>query len=336
MTDLASAPPRVFVPHRGRGIALVLLSSLCFGSSGAVGKPAMTAGMAPEQVTAVRLLLAAVLLVVGVAVFRPSLLRVGRGDVRVLAGYGLLGVAGVQLLYFVSASRIPVGIAILLEFTSPVLIALWVRFVRRVRMPPPVWAGIALAMVGLALVAQVWQGLRLDALGVLAGLGAAVCSASYFLIGEHAVATRPPLGMITWGMAIGAVSLAVVVPPWTLPMDVLAGSAEFGPWQPPVWLLMVVLSVVCTVMAYLSGISALRHVPATAASVLAMVEPVIATTAAWVLLGEALTAVQIAGAGVLLTGALIVQLTSPGKQQAGTPAEPLPSGPDVDQAPPER
>jgi len=324
VTDLVSASQSTFTPRRGRGVALILLASVCFGSSGAVGKPAMTAGMAPEQVTALRLTISALVLVAGVAIFRPRLLRVGRADVPVLAGYGLLGVAGVQLLYFLSASRIPVGIAILLEFTSPVLIALWVRFVRRVRMPAAVWLGIALALLGLALVAQVWQGLRLDAVGLVAGLGAGVCSASYFLIGEHAVATRPPLGMITWGMAIGATTLLVVVPPWTLPFDVLAAPAHFGPWRPPVWLLMLVLALVCTVVAYLAGISALRHVPATAASVLAMLEPLVATATAWALLGESLSTVQIVGAAVLLGGALIVQLTSPGKQPASGLSEPLP------------
>lgn len=322
--DVSAVPGRAHTPHRGRGVALILLASLCFGSSGAVGKPTMTAGLAPEQVTAVRLMTSALLLLVGVAVFRPRLLRVGRGDIRVLAGYGLLGVAGVQLFYFTAASRIPVGIAILLEFTSPILIALWVRFVRRVRMPAPVWAGIALALLGLALVAQVWQGLRLDAVGLVAGFCAGVCSAGYFLIGEHAVATRPPLGMITWGMTIGALSMFVVAPPWKLPMDVLTGTAEFGPWRPPVWLLLLVLAVLCTVCAYLAGITALRHLPATTASVLAMLEPLIATALAWVLLNEALNGLQIAGAGVLLGGAMLVQLTAPGKEHPGAPGEPMP------------
>jgi drug/metabolite transporter (DMT)-like permease len=301
---------------------LILLSSVCFGSSGAIGKPAMLAGMSPEQVAAVRIGLSALVLLAGVAIARPSLLRVRRGEWRLLAGYGLLGVAGVQLFYFVAAERIPVGIAILLEFTSPVLVALWVRFVRRVRLPRLMWLGIALAMLGLAMVAQVGQGLRLDAVGLLAGLAAAVCSAGYFLIGEHGVSSRHPLGMVTWGMLIGAVAVSVVAPPWTLPASVLSVPAEFGPWQPPVWLLLVALAILSTVLAYLTGITALRHLPASAASVLALCEPLVATTAAWILLHEALTWVQLLGAAVLLSGALTVQLVSPGKHDAG--GEPLP------------
>ncbi|WP_158892310.1 EamA family transporter [Amycolatopsis anabasis] len=316
--DLSAPPVRA---HRGRGTALILVASVCFGSSGSIAKPAMLAGLSPEQVAAARIGLSALVLLAGVALVKPGLLRVRRGEWPVLAGYGLLGVAGVQLCYFVAASQIPVGVAILLEFISPVLIALWVRFVRRVRLPAVMWGGTLLAMLGLAMVAQVWQGLRLDALGLLAGLGAAVCSASYFLLGEHGVASRHPLGMVTWGMIIGAVAVCAVAPPWTLPASVLTTPARFGPWQPPVWLLLVTVALFSTVLAYLVGTTALRHLPASTASVLGLLEPVVAMVTAWLLVGEELSWVQLLGSAVLLTGALIVQLTSPGKQPAG---EPLP------------
>jgi drug/metabolite transporter (DMT)-like permease len=297
--------------RRGRGTGLILLASLLFGCSGALGKPAMTAGLSPEQVSAIRLALSAVALLVGGALGRPSLLRVRRGERGFLLAYGLLGVAGVQLLYFVAASRIPVGIAILLDYTAPVLIALWVRFVRKVPLPRALWLGIAVAMVGLAMVAQVGTGTHLDPVGLLAGLGAAICSAAYFLLGERGVSTRHPLGMATWAMIIGAIAVIATAPPWTLPGAVLATRARFGPWHPPVWALLAALALFSTVLAYVAGISALRDIPASVASVLGLLEPVVATAAAWALLGEDLAWTQVLGAGVLLGGALIVQLTSP-------------------------
>ncbi len=302
------APPHV--AHRGRGTLLVLLAALFFSTSGTLGKPAMLAGFTPEQVAAVRIALAGLVLLLGVALTAPGKLKVRRADLPVLVGYGLLGVAGVQLMYFISAGRIPVGIAILCEFTSPVLIALWVRFVRRHRLPRAMWGGIALAMAGLVLVAQVWQGLTLDAIGLLAGLGAAICSASYFLLGERAVAEQDPLGLVTWGMVIGAVAVCVVAPPWTWPLGLLGQDVEFGRWHPPIWVLLTALILVATVLAYVTGISALRHLPASVASVLGLVEPVIATAAAWLLIGESLAWVQALGAAVLLGGAYIVQRNS--------------------------
>jgi drug/metabolite transporter (DMT)-like permease len=302
------APPRA--THRGRGTAFVLLAALFFSTSGTLGKSVMAAGITPEQVAAARISLAGLVLLAGVALVAPRKLRVRRAQLPLLAGYGLLGVAGVQLLYFVAAGRIPVGIAILLEFVSPVLIALWVRFVRRHRLPRPVWAGIGLAMVGLALVAQVWQGITLDGLGLLAALGAALCSAAYFLLGERAVADVDPLGLVTWGMLIGAVAIGFVVPPWRWPAGLLGTRVALGGWHPPVWLLLTLLVLVATVLAYACGISALRHLPASVASVLGLVEPVIVTVTAWVLLGEELTWPQLLGSAILLTGAYIVQRRS--------------------------
>lgn len=294
-------------PHAATGIALIALSSLFFGSSGIIGKPAMQAGLTPPQVASARIVIAAVVLLAGVALLRPSVLRVRRGQWPVLVAYGLIGVATVQLLFFIAASRVPVGVAILLEFTAPVLIAFWVRFVRGIRLPRPMWAGIALAMVGLALVSQVWDGLRLDSWGLLAGMGAAVCAAAYFLLGEHSVATMRPLTVVTWGMVFGALAMIVVAPPWTLPVDLLTATAELGPWRPPVWVLLVAVALVSTVAAYLLGIMALQHLPAAVASVLALAEPVVATALAWAVLGELLSLAQLVGAVILLTGAAVVQ-----------------------------
>ncbi|WP_374202670.1 DMT family transporter [Amycolatopsis sp. GM8] len=294
--------------QRGRGTALILVSSVCFGMSGTIAKPAMIAGLSPEQVAAARIGLAAVVLLAGIGLVRPRLLRVRKTEWPLLLGYGLLGVAGVQLCYFVAVQRLPVGIAILLEFMSPVLIALWTRFVRHVRLPRAMWLGITLAMLGLALVAQVWEGLSLDAVGVLAGLGGTVCSAAYFLIGEHGATTREPLGMVTWGVVIGAVAVSAIAPPWTIPVAILDAPADLGPWHPPVWLLVVAVALLSTALAYALGTSALRHLPAAVASVIGLLEPIVATATAWALLGESLRWVQLAGALVLLGGATIVQM----------------------------
>ena len=293
-----------------RGTVLIVLASFCFGTSGPLVKPAMDAGLSPQQVASFRIAVAAALLLVFVSVTRPRLLRLRRSDLPLLVGYGLVGVAAVQLLYFAAVSRIPIGIAMLLEFTSPVLVALWVRFVRRVVLSARMWVGTALALVGLAMVAQVWEGLRLDALGLLFGVAAALCAAAYFLIGERGVSTIPALGLVTWGMVVGAVAIAVVAPPWSLPAETMGATAEFAGTAVPVWALLVTCAVVSTAVAYLLSISAMRYLPANVVSVLAVCEPIVATALAWLALGQALAPVQVVGAVVLLAGATVVQLAS--------------------------
>lgn len=315
MTDVDTAAPSGRVTGKtrttvSRGTTLIVMASFCFGTSGPLAKPAMDAGLSPQQVASVRIGLAAVILLVVVALWRPALLRVRRSDWRVLLAYGLIGVGAVQLLYFAAVSRIPIGIAMLLEFTSPILVALWVRFVRRTVLPARMWAGTVLALVGLAMVAQVWDGLRLDTIGLLAGVGAALCAAGYFLLGERAVTTIEPLGLVTWGMVIGAFATFVIAPPWSLPGEILLRDADFGSLVVPVWTLLVACAVLSTALAYLLSISAMRFLPANVVSVLALVEPIVATALAWLVLGQSLALVQVLGAVVLLGGATVVQLAA--------------------------
>jgi len=270
----------------------------------------MEAGLSPQQVASARIGLGAVIMLVLLAVTRPELLRVHRTHWRLLVAYGLAGVALAQVMYFAAVARIPIGVAMLLEFTAPILVALWVRFVRGTRLPRQAWAGTITALLGLAMVAQVWDGLAFDTLGMLAAVGAALGAAAYFLLGEHGVSSIEPLTLVTWGLVVGGVIISIWAPPWTIPLDILDDTTEFGPWHPPVWTLLIAVAVLSTAIAYLLSISAMRHLPSNVVSVLSLCEPVAATAIAWALLGQSLTALQILGAGVLLAGATVVQLTS--------------------------
>lgn len=271
----------------------------------------MLAGWSAAAVTAVRIVLAAGLLVPVVAVLRPRALRFRRADLGLLVGYGVLGVAGVQLLFFVAVERVPVGIAMVLVNLAPALVALWVQVVRRTSLPGLVWLGIGLAGVGLGVVAQIWRGAQLDLVGVAAGLGAAVCSAGFFLLGEHGASRHDPIGMTAVGLAIGAAVMVVFNPPWTLSADLFTSPAVLGDRRVPVWLVLVVLAVAGTVLPYLAGLRALRDLPSALASVLAVVEPLVAASLAWLLLGQSLGATQIVGVVIMLLGATLVQLTMP-------------------------
>jgi len=310
------------ISARTRGTVLTVLASISFSLSGPLAKALIDAGLSPQQIVTARIITATGLLFLFVLVTRPALLRVRRGDVRLLVVYGVVGVAGVQVFYFAAVSRIPVGVAILIEYSSPLLVVLWVRFVRGTVLPKAAWLGTGVALVGLAMVAQVWQGLRLDAFGVLFAVAAAFCIAAYFLLGEHAVGTIEPLGLVTWGMAVGSAGMLVLAPPWTFPDDAMSRTVAVGPWAPQAWVLIVVLAVVATALAYLFSISALRHVPSNVASVLALTEPIVVIFVAWALLNQQLALIQLIGAGVLLAGATVVQLASHGPV---IPAEAVPA-----------
>ncbi|WP_328395498.1 EamA family transporter [Nocardia sp. NBC_00416] len=296
-------------PSRPRATGLSLTSWVLFASSGPLAKAVMEAGWSAAAVTSARIALAAVLLAPAIVIVRPRALRFRRTDLWPLLGYGLLGVAGVQLFFFVAVARVPVGAAMVLVNLAPALVALWLRVVRGTRLPGQAWLGIGLAVAGLVLVAQLWQSARPDPLGIAAGLGAAVCSAGYFLLGEHGASRHDSFGLTAAGLTIGAVVVVAVSPPWTLSPALLTATAELGGFHAPAWSLLLVLAVAGTALPYLAGLRALRTLSSTMASALAMVEPLVAAGLAWLLLGQTLGPAQLAGSAILLIGALLVQLT---------------------------
>ncbi|MDG4772022.1 EamA family transporter [Solwaraspora sp. WMMD792] len=326
----------VFARRPVLGLAMVVGASALFAINGTVSKLVLRAGLDAPQLTVLRAVGAFTGLLVLSVVLRPGARRVRlrRREVPLLVAYGLTGFFLVPMLYFVAISRLPVGIALLFEYTAPLMVAVWAWAVQRQQVRSRLWAGLALSLLGLACVAQVWGGLTLDPLGVAAGLGAAVMLAAYFLIGARGVQDRDTLSLTTW--AFGASAIAGLI--------VRAATAGLDGWQPlltrtengvPVALLCCYVVVLGSIVPYLMITGALRHLPATSVGIVGMVEPVFAATVAWVVLGasEALTPVQLAGGALVLTGVALAETarTGTGAPPAVPPAPdgPLPPGPPL-------
>ncbi len=313
--------------HRPTGLAFALASALAFGGSGVFARPLLDAGMDSVHVTWLRLAGAALLLL-PVAVRHRRLLT--RRPLLILA-YGVFPMAGVQALYFAAIARIPVGIALLIEFLGPVLVLLWLRAVRRTKVPPAAVVGVIMALTGLVLLLEVWAGMRLDALGVGLALGAAAAQAAYFLLSDRTGEDAEPLAVIAFGALTATLLLLPLARPWNLDWGLLATTTALGPLPLPGWALALWLGLVSTVIAYFTGIAAVRRLSPQIAGGVAYLEVVTAIVLAWVLLGEALTPVQILGAAVIVAGAFIAQTAVPAAPHppAPAPADPGdPAGPD--------
>ncbi|MGP8303566.1 EamA family transporter [Streptomyces inhibens] len=295
---------------RGAGLGIALLSALAFGGSGVAAKPLIAAGLEPLHVTWLR--------VVGAAlVMLPIAWRhrdLPRRRPALLAGFGLLAVAGVQACYFAALSRIPVGVALLIEYLAPALVLGWVRFVQKRPVTRAAAVGVVLAVGGLACVVEVWSGLSFDAIGLALALGAACCQVGYFVLSDHGSDGDDqvdPLGVIAYGLLIGTVVLTVIARPWGMEWSVLGGSAEMNGTRVPAAALLAWIVLISTVAAYLTGVVSIRRLSPQVAGVVACLEAVIATVLAWVLLGEHLFAPQIVGGAVVLIGAFIAQSAKP-------------------------
>ena len=289
------------------GLPLALVSAFAFGGSGPAARPLLDAGLSPLDVTWLRLAGAAVVLLplavrhIGVARRRPLL----------ILAYGVLPMAGVQACYFAAVSRIPVGVALLIEYLGPVLMLGWVRFVRHWHVSRLSGIGAVLAVGGMTAVVEIWQGMRFDGVGIGLALCAAVCQSCYFLLADTGGEHVDPTAMIAQGAVVGAVVITVLARPWHLPWGVLAHDAALGPFDWPAYVYVLWIALVTTVVAYLTGTVAVRLLSPQVAGVVSYLELVVATVLAWLLLGEELSAPQLAGGVLVIAGAFLAQLATP-------------------------
>jgi len=311
---------------RGTGLALALASAAALGTSGALAGSLIRTGWTPAAAVLVRVSLAALALTVpAVLALRGRWSVVVRGSRTVLA-YGILAVAGAQLAYFNAVSHLSVGVALLLEYQGIVLVVLWM-WLRHGRRPRPLMlAGAGLALVGLVLVLDVFGGLRLDGVGVLWGLAAAVGLAVYFVVaaGNPGPAGEgeqmPPLVLSCLGLWVGAAGLAVAGVARLVPLQANTAPVELA-GRSVAWLVPVLgLALVAAAFAYVVGTVAARLLGATLASFVGLTEVVFAVLFAWVLLGQLPTLLQLAGGVVVLAGIALVRLDELRAPAAVSPA----------------
>jgi drug/metabolite transporter (DMT)-like permease len=292
------------------GYALVLVAAILFGLNGGVSRVAMATPLSAEMFTTLRVTGATLVFILYAACFRRSALKRPHGTALLLiAGLGLVGVAALQLTYNVAITRLPLGIALLIEYLAPVLVVVWARFVRHEHVHPRMWLAVGLAVLGLAVVSRVWNGLTFDGLGVVMALLAALSFATYFLLAEHNVGVDDPLRVILWAFVVAAVAMNIIQPIWTAPglggQTGMLGRLDdhsVAPWVVVAWVI-----VLGTVAPFFLEMVALQHLPATIVIVVAMLEPVIANLLGWAWFRESLTGVQVLGAVAVLGGIVLAQ-----------------------------
>ena len=312
----------------GSGLVLAVVSAATFGTSGTFAASLIAAGWSPAAAVVTRVAVAALLLTL------PALLQLRgrwaqlRRAAPQVAAYGLVAVAGCQLCYFNAIERMPVGVALLLEYLGAVLVVgwLWLRHGQRPRRLTI--AGTVAAIAGLAMVLNLAGSARLSPIGVTWGLLAAAGLAAYFLLSAAAGADPlPPIAMAWAGMLTGTAALGVLG--WTglLPMTATTRNVDFLHHQVS-WLVPVLgLSLVAAAIAYVAGIGAARRLGAKLASFVGMAEVLFAVLFAWLLLSQLPSAVQFLGGAFILAGVALVrldELRGPGDPRAAIPRAAIP------------
>lgn len=301
-------------PHVRRplvGYAMVLVAATFFGVNGSVAKVALSSGISSFRLTEARCVGAWIGLTLIALARSRSGLRIRRGEVLRLAVFGIGGVALVQLFYFLAIHRLAIGIALVIQYLGPLLVAIYARTFGHEHVRRRIWAALALSLTGLSLVVELWQGVALDGLGVVFALISAVIFAAYLLFAEIEIARRDSVSLMAWGFFFATVFWTVVQPWWSFPAGRVAETVSLqgrlAGWHLPVWALVLWVVVLGSIVPFSLIVGALRHVSATRVGIAAMLEPVVATVVAWAWLQETLAPVQLVGAGVVLAAILLAQ-----------------------------
>jgi drug/metabolite transporter (DMT)-like permease len=293
------------------GYAMVATAATLFAVNGSVSKVVLGSGLSSLELAQIRNTSAAILFFAFLIVVAPDRLRVDRRELVFLIAFGLVGIALVQWLYFVAIENLPVGVALLIEFTSPLFVALFARFVYKEHVRRRLWFAVALCLTGLALVVELWSGVAFSTVGVTAALGGALALTAYLLMAERERKHRDAASLSFYGFLFAALLWAVVQPLWDFPWGVLDNrvslQGNLSDHTAPVWLLVGFIVVIGTMVTFSLLTGALKHISATRASIVATLEPVVATVIAWVWLGEKFGPTQLVGGAIVIAGILVAQ-----------------------------
>ena len=285
---------------------LVISASMGFALGGVAAKVLREADMDAFRLTQIRSTGAGLILLAFAIIKGKDQLRARKEEIKDLILFGIIGVAAVTSFYFFAIKYLFVSVALIIEFTASIWIALYLKFVRKKHISPIMWLGIACAFFGLILVSQIWSGSTLHPLGVAVAFADAFALSYYFITAERLTQTRTSLSLLTWGIGVAAIFWAFILPWWSFPFEYLTDSyslsGNLSGYNAPGWALLLWIIIIGTVIPYLLTVTGIRELSAGTSSVIGMIEPIFAGVIAWIILNEALSGIQLVGCAVVLFG----------------------------------
>ncbi|TME97116.1 MAG: hypothetical protein E6I40_01985 [Chloroflexi bacterium] len=300
----ARAPSAEPAPLRlALGYALALGGATCFGIGGVIAKTAFNAGVEPAVLAEWRVLFGFLAFLAIVAAWRPAALRIRRADLTLFLAFGVAGLAGVSLVFYLAIQRIPIGVALVIEYTGPILLLVWARLRGR-RVGGRLWLAAALALAGCFFAAGAYDAAlrELNGVGLALAAADAVIFALYFALAERLQTRYSTSTVLVWGFGFALVGWSVVRPLWTLPWTTT---------PPEAYALLAAVVVVATVIPFALTLGAIALIPAARVGLAGTFEPAVAAVAAWVVLGERLEPLQLVGGAIVLAGVVLAQSLRP-------------------------
>jgi drug/metabolite transporter (DMT)-like permease len=288
------------------GILLILSAAVLFGINGSLSRLLFDNGVTPVTLVEFRMIIGGLCLFGFLGIQQRQTLKLSRRAFGWIIAFGL-SMALVTYTYFVSISRVPIAVTLVIQFTAPAWLMLGGSLWRR-RVPSwYVLVAGALAVGGVVLVTGIWQQSLngLDGIGLLFALFALVTFILYLMMGRKVGVYLHPISGTAYGALVASLFWLIIQPPWSVPAST---------WNPHTFVLIVLVGIIGMALPFSLEMAGLRRLDATRAGIAAMFELPASAVVAFFWLGQDLNLWQIIGCGLVLVGITIVQLEKPDGQ----------------------
>ena len=300
------------------GVIFALASIVLFGLNASTSKVTMAAGISPEELVIFRSLATALGAGIALALTKPKAFKVKPKEWKNLILFGIFGVALMQWSYSNAVANLPVGIALLIEYTAIVIVPLVSLWLFKEKVLPRLWFAIAMVLGGLVVVSRIWDG-GLNPVGVMFAVAAALFLSFYFLMGEQTLRNRDTLSTLFYSMSISALFWLIVTPWWNFDTSLLVESVSLtgnlAQYELPVWMLLVWIGIFGSFLPMLFSFLALTHLRATSVGVISTAETVMAFVFGWAWLNERIDGLQALGGLLVIAGIVLAQTSRVQKQE---------------------
>lgn len=287
----------IIVKKEFKGAILVAIAAFFWGFAATAAKFILNDNVNPFKLVNMRLNLAFIFLFLFFLIFDRQKLKITKHDAKYLAVLGIVGIVGVQTTYYFTVSTLNVSMAIFLQYIAPALIVAYSVAFLKEKLSAAIVISLGVSLLGSVFIIfgrDTTAASTINVIGLITGLVSALFLSFYTIFSKTCTARLNPWTVLLYALGFGALAYWFVSPPWVLWSSV--SLKEFGYAS--------YIAVFATIIPFGLYFSGLHYLTPSTGGIISMLEPVIASASAYLLLNEKMTFVQIAG-GLLIIAAVI-------------------------------
>jgi len=281
------------------GYFLIVSASIIWGTMGIFGKLAFEYGIHPVTLTALRIFISSITMLISIILLKRNLLKIKKKDVFQLLVFAILAVALQRITYFYTVDLTTATIAAVLFYTYPIFVTVHASLFLKEKLTFSIILAIVMTFSGVAFVVKAYEVAWLNAnlLGLAFGMLTSLLFALYFLMTKKLRNSYTNWTLLLYGDGLGAIALTPAL---------CFSFSEIVSYPQQLWLLILVIGLFPSLTAYLLFSYALKYVESSKGSILSVIEPLSAAIFSVTILGERFEPLQIVGVALVLAGIVLL------------------------------